>query len=86
MGQQVGTVQAQSLQGSDRVPKLCQPRSPRRNVHLNATARCRGIDAGGYLPDKALHDPPLRIPEHGNRNCATLQILLRRHILIGRQE
>jgi len=34
----------------------------------------------------ALHDAPLRISEHYNSDCATLQILLRRHIFVGRQE
>jgi hypothetical protein len=34
----------------------------------------------------ALHDTPLRISKHYNRNCAALQILLRRYILVGRQE
>jgi hypothetical protein len=61
-------------------------RSPERDIHLNTTPGCRGVDAGGYPPDVALHDPPLRTSEHHNRNCAALQILLRRHILIGRQE
>ena len=55
-------------------------------IHFRVTAGPRGVHSGGYLTNMALHDTPLRISKHYDRNRASLQILLRRHILVGGQE
>ncbi len=56
------------------------------NFRLGVAAGRGCIHSGGYLPNMALHDTPSRISKHYNRNGAALQILLRRHILVGGQE
>src|ERR1039457_5727994 len=57
-----------------------------RYIHLGVTTRGRGVHSGGYLADMALQNAPLGISRHDNCNGSALEILLRCHILGGRQE
>src|SRR5579863_3699755 len=68
------------------VPARCRSALAEWDIHFGIAAGFGGVHAGGYPSDVALYEPPLGISEYHYRNCATFQILLRHHVLVGREQ